>query len=112
MNSRVLAVIAIQCLLVTGCSQLEWRKANVSSEEMRADMHGCQQQAHLNAFRYLGPFVSTVPNTSAGPSGTMVIISAPAALQSEQGRQELEFMTTCMRKKGYYLEKATPNDKH
>jgi hypothetical protein len=102
---RRIAILALA--LTSGCTPMEWQKADTSPEQFRADEQACRQQAareaSYRAWHYqsmLGPvFVRDAAGRGAfvWPSGSVV---DPYGYQLVEENRLAQF---CMESKGYVL---------
>ena len=88
-------------LLPAGCADLNWEKPGTDTSAHDQDLLQCTQQARLDARREETPGLDSALVFRADPSGRPVVV--PNAARDDRYLVEQDYISTCMRGKGYVL---------
>ncbi len=109
-HSRSLApVLVAGFALLGGCAQLEWHKADVTTEIRERDIADCTAHARTEALR-MPALQSPAPHVVVDNQGRAITVRPPDQ-NNERFLAEHDFMRACMRERGYVLQNratATP----
>ena len=91
------------CAVLAACAHYDWRKAGVGESEKSRDFVSCQQDARLSALRMANAGTRTTPFPARGPTGEGTTILMPSPVPERDPVLEQEYLSKCMRSKGYEL---------
>jgi hypothetical protein len=89
-------------LLLSACTPMHWDHPQLGAAETQADLTGCTQSAHQQAWRYgMADPLGYGPRYARGPDGRVFVDQAPRF--PDPAVQEGQLRDYCMRAKGYRL---------
>lgn len=102
MNKRT--TLLLLTLLLAGCTNLSWKKADADPARTAHDLDECQQKAMLAVRRLGSAMGNPAPIIVGSPNGPVsVVMPAQNSAQDPVAMQSL--LSQCMRERGYQLER-------
>src|SRR5262245_34842562 len=99
-SSNAMRFLGAALLLpAAGCADMRWEKPGGDAAGLDQDLPQCTQQARLDARREEVPRLDSALIFRADPAGRPVIV--PNTARDDRYLAERDFISTCMRGKGY-----------
>jgi hypothetical protein len=105
---RIAATLLI-ALLASGCTSMEWVKADAAPQQLRADLTECQDMAWREArgrILYLYPMAPAVVHDSLGRRMLIYPYGPFADPFGQQFMEEARLTDFCMHSKGWKLQEV------
>ncbi len=100
MNKRT--TLLLLTLLLAGCANLSWQKADADPARTAHDLDECQQKAMLSVRRLGSAMGSPSPVIVGSPNGPVSVVM-PAQNPAQDPVAQQSLLSQCMRERGYQL---------
>lgn len=100
MNKRT--KLLLLTLLLAGCTNLSWKKADTDPARTAHDLDECQQKAMLSVRRLGSAMSNPAPVIVGSPNGPVSVVM-PAQNPAQDPVAQQSLLSQCMRERGYQL---------